>query len=113
MLDDDTRYRLLRHLEKNPESSQRELANEIGFSLGKTNYCIKALIGKGWVKARTFRNSRNKGAYIYQLTPKGVGEKVRVTRRFLAIKLREHATVAAEIEQLKQEVRLNDAKDTK
>ena len=113
MLDDDTRYRLLRHLEKNPESSQRELADEIGFSLGKTNYCVKALIDKGWVKARTFRNSRNKSAYIYQLTPKGVGEKVRVTRRFLAIRLQEHAAVAAEIEQLKQEVRLNDKQDSK
>lgn len=113
MLDDDTRYRLLRHLEKNPESSQRELAAEIGFSLGKTNYCIKALIDKGWVKARTFRNSHNKSAYIYQLTPQGVGEKVRVTRRFLAVRLQEHAAVAAEIERLKQEVRLNDEPDSK
>jgi len=113
MLDDDTRYRLLCHLERHPKSSQRELADEIGFSLGKMNYCIKALIDKGWVKARIFRNSRNKSAYIYQLTPKGVGEKVRVTRRFLTIKLREHVAIAAEIEQLKQEVRLNDAKGTR
>jgi EPS-associated MarR family transcriptional regulator len=111
MLDDNARYKLLRLLEQNPESSQRELADEIGFSLGKTNYCIQALIDKGWVKVQSFRNSRNKSAYMYQLTPAGVGEKIRVTRRFLALKIREYAAVTAEIEQLKQEVRRNDERN--
>jgi EPS-associated MarR family transcriptional regulator len=111
MLDDVTRYRLLHLLETNPELSQRELADEIGFSLGKTNYCVKALIDKGWVKARRFRNSRNKIAYLYQLTPTGVAEKIRVTRRFLAQKIREHEVMTAEIERLKQEVTRNDEQD--
>jgi EPS-associated MarR family transcriptional regulator len=87
MIDDSTRYMLLRILEKNPKLSQRELADEIGFSLGKTNYCIKALIDKGWIKVRSFRNSRSKRAYLYVLTPSGIGEKARVTRSFLAQKI--------------------------
>lgn len=62
-MDDDTHYRLLRLLEANPELSQRDLARELGTSLGKINYCLNALIEKGWVKARNFRNSRNKLAY--------------------------------------------------
>lgn len=84
--------------------SQRELAREVGFSLGKTNYCVKALIEKGWVKASRFRNSQNKIAYLYQLTPAGVGAKIRVTRRFLKRKIKEHDDIAIEIERLRHEV---------
>ena len=72
----------------------------------------KALIEKGWIKVQRFRNCRNKSAYIYQLTPTGIGEKVRVTRRFLARKLEEHAGITKEIERLKQEVRRNDLAET-
>lgn len=104
MLDDVTRYRLLRLLEENPELSQRELAERVGISLGKANYCMRALIEKGWVKTQNFRNARNKSAYLYKLTPRGMSEKVRVTREFLAYKLREHENIAAEIERLRDEV---------
>lgn len=104
MLDDATRYELLTALEENPELSQRDLARRIGMSLGKTNYCLKALIGRGWVKIDNFRNSNNKSAYLYKLTPAGINEKVQVTRRFLAIKVQEHAQLGEEIERLRREV---------
>lgn len=68
-LDDEARYRLLRLLADNPKLSQRELARELGISLGKVNYCLKALLDRGYVKAVNFKNSRNKRAYLYQLTP--------------------------------------------
>lgn len=110
MLDDATRYRLLQLLEAHPELSQRELAERAGISLGKANYCVKALVDKGWVKIQNFRNNRNKSAYLYQLTPAGVSEKFRVTREFLARKVSEHAALAAEIEQLRKEV-LSNAKE--
>lgn len=104
MLDDSIRYQLLSLLEDNPELSQRDLAGKLGMSLGKTNYCVRALIDKGWVRIRNFRNSRNKSAYLYKLTPAGVKEKVRVTRRFLALKLEEHAELTFQIEQLRHEL---------
>ncbi len=104
MLDDATRYELLTALEENPELSQRDLARRVGISLGKTNYCLKALIGRGWVKIDNFRNSNNKSAYLYKLTPAGINEKVQVTKRFLAIKVQEHAQLGEEIERLRNEV---------
>lgn len=104
MLDDSIRYRLLTLLQENPELSQRDLAARIGISLGKTNYCLKALIGQGLIKIDNFRNSSNKSAYLYKLTPAGINAKVRVTRRFLARKLTEHAELTAEIERLRLEV---------
>jgi len=109
MTTENTQYELLRLLEQNPGMSQRELAREIGFSLGKTNYCVKALIEKGWIKASRFRNSQNKIAYLYQLTPAGVGAKVRVTRRFLKRKIKEHDDIAIEIERLRHEVAQADS----
>lgn len=104
ILDDATRYELLTALEENPELSQRDLARRIGMSLGKTNYCLKALIGRGWVKIDNFRNSKNKSAYLYKLTPAGINEKVQVTKRFLAIKVQEHTQLGEEIERLRREV---------
>lgn len=103
-LDDATRYQLLTLLQENPQLSQRDLAERIGISLGKTNYCLKALTGRGWVKIHNFRNSSNKSAYLYKITPAGLNEKVRVTRRFLARKVREHAELTCEIERLRREV---------
>jgi EPS-associated MarR family transcriptional regulator len=108
MLDDTTRYQLLTLLEENPELSQRDLAKRIGISLGKTNYCLKALIEQGWVKIHNFRNSSNKSAYLYKLTPAGIHEKIQVTRRFLALKVQEHAELTDEIERLKHEVESQD-----
>lgn len=104
MLTDNDRYHLLRTLADNPNLSQRQLATELGYSLGKLNYCLKALKEKGWIKAENFRNSQNKSAYLYKLTPAGVTEKARVTRRFLQRKLEEHEQIEQEIKELKQEI---------
>lgn len=104
MLDPQTRYRLLKLLEANPALSQRQLARELGVSLGKVNYCLNALIEKGHVKARNFRNSQNKLAYLYVLTPRGIREKARLTVDYLRIKLKEAEALQAEIKELKREV---------
>lgn len=104
-LTDEAQLRLLRLLERNPQASQRALAAELGISLGKTNYCLRALVERGLVKARNFRDSRNKQAYAYFLTPRGIEEKARVTVRFLARKQREYVALKAEIDELTREVR--------
>lgn len=104
MLDDDTRYRLLRLLTEHPNHSQRELASELGLSLGKTNYCLRALIERGWVKVQNFRNSQNKLAYAYVLTPSGAVAKLRATTDFLRRKQDEYSRLASEIAELRQEV---------
>jgi len=90
-------YRLLKLIEQRPEISQRELAAELGLSLGKVNYCLKAFVRRGLVKVNNFRRSDNKRAYAYLLTPQGIEEKVRVTVRFFR-------RVESEYETLKQEV---------
>lgn len=110
MLTDETRYRLLRILEANPQASQRDLAHELGISVGKVNYCLNALIGKGLLKARNFKNSRNKRAYMYYLTPRGFEEKARVTVRFFRQRLAEYEALSAEIEALRREAAAEQAK---
>lgn len=82
--------------------SQRQLAAELGVSLGKINYCVRALVDKGWLKAGNFRKSKNKSAYAYQLTPKGIKEKAAITVRFLKVKEAEHEALMAEIATLRQ-----------
>lgn len=104
MLDDDTRYRLLRLLTEHPNHSQRELASELGLSLGKTNYCLRALIERGWVKVQNFRNSQNKLAYAYVLTPSGAVAKLRATTDFLRRKQDEYSRLESEISELRLEV---------
>ena len=99
----DVHYKLMRLVESNPELSQRDLARELGVSLGKVNYCLRALIRKGWVKATNFTNSQNKAAYMYLLTPRGAEEKTRLTVRFLQVKMQEYETLRIEIEQIHQE----------
>ncbi len=101
----EVRYRLLKYLADHPEATQRELARELGMSLGKANYCLKALMSKGWVKVRNFRNSNKKAAYLYILTRKGLEEKVNVTSAFLRRKMAEYDLLSKEIEQLTAEVR--------
>ena len=103
MLTDEYRYKILKILEQNPEISQRNLARELGSSLGRTNYCLKALIEVGLLKVTNFRNSRNKLAYIYLLTPYGIKEKALITERFLKLKLQEYETLEAEINVLRNE----------
>jgi len=100
----ETRLTLLRTLETTPDLSQRALARKLGISLGKTNYCLKALIERGWVKAGNFGKSKHKGRYIYQLTPSGLAAKARITQRFLKRKLEEHEQILKEIEELRREV---------
>jgi len=107
-LNDETHYRILRHLADNPGTSQRELAREFGISVGKVNYCLKALLDKGYIKATNFKNSKNKRAYLYRLTPAGITAKSRTTIRFLARKQAEYERLAAEIEQLRQEAHSDD-----
>ncbi len=103
MTADETRYELIRLLETNPEMSQRDVARKLGISLGKTNYCLRALIHKGWIKAANFKNSRNRAAYMYKLTPSGIEEKAKLTLRYLQIKVRECETLRVEIERLRSE----------
>jgi len=101
---EDTHFRLLRLLEAHPELSQRDLARELGTSLGKVNYCLNALIGKGLVKARNFKNNRNKLAYAYLLTPRAIDHKAAITLHFLRRKMAEYETLKAEIAQLQGEI---------
>ena len=101
---DEAHYRLLRLIEANPSLTQRELAREMGVSLGKINYCVNALIEKGWIKARNFRNSNNKLAYAYLLTPRGIEQKAVITLQFLRRKMREYESLRKEIDQLLLEV---------
>ncbi len=103
-MSDDIHYRLLKILEAQPEASQRQLAAALGISLGKINYCIKALLDRGWIKATNFKNSNNKLAYAYLLTPGGVDAKVRITARFLKRKLDEYEVLKTEIALLQREV---------
>ena len=108
-LDEATRYRLLKLLQDHPDIGQRELAREMGVSLGKLNYCLRALISIGLVKAANFRSNPNKNVYSYLLTSKGIQEKANVTARFLQRKLAEYELVQREIEQLRREVQHDQA----
>lgn len=103
MLTDEYRYKILKILETNPEISQRDLARALGVSLGRTNFCLKALIERGLLKVTNFKNSSNKLAYMYFLTPKGIEEKSVITARFLKIKMQEYATLEAEIAELRKD----------
>lgn len=106
MLDETTHYTLLKMLEENPGLSQRDLAKKLGISLGKVNFCLKALVEKGSVKINNFRNNENKLAYAYLLTPIGLEQKARMTVEFLQIKVREYERLKAEIEALSHEVQV-------
>lgn len=96
---------LLKLIERSPGLSQRELSRELGVSLGKTHYLLRALVEKGWVKANNFRRNDNKLAYAYLLTPMGVREKLRMTRDYLRRKEIEYETIVAEIDLLRSELR--------
>ncbi len=104
MLTEEYRYKILKELEADPHVSQRELARRLGISLGKANFCLKALVEKGLVKAENFKNNADKSGYWYLLTLKGIEEKAALTKRFLERKIQEHEELTAEIEMLRQEV---------
>ncbi len=104
ILDEEDRYKLLKLLHDNPDMNQRQIASALGLSLGKVNFCVKALIEKGWIKVGNFSRSPNKKAYAYLLTLKGIDEKAKVTFRFLEAKRQEYETLKAEIDALQAEV---------
>ena len=96
--------KLLDVIAAKPEITQRELSDKLGLSLGKTNFVLTALIDRGLVKVDNFKRSDNKVGYAYLLTPKGISEKVMITKRFLARKMAEYDQLKAEIEKLQEEV---------
>jgi EPS-associated MarR family transcriptional regulator len=102
-LESEEVLKVLREITKNPEMTQRELSSRLGISLGKVNFLMNALIQKGLVKAHNFKNSNNKKAYIYYLTPSGFEEKLKITYHFLKRKLEEYKQLEQEIKQLKKE----------
>lgn len=102
-IQEDTYFRIMRLLQENPDLTQRELAQELGVSVGGLNYCLKALMEKGWVKVQNFSQSKNKFGYVYILTPGGIAEKAALTSRFLRRKMEEYESLKAEIEALRHE----------
>ena len=104
MSPEEVRYRLLQRLARDPAVSQRELAVELGVSVGKINYCLQALIEKGHVKLDNFRRNPDKRHYAYLLTPSGVGAKAWASVQFLRRKRAEYETIRAEIEALQSEL---------
>jgi EPS-associated MarR family transcriptional regulator len=103
LVPDSSILRVLRLLDASPRLTQREMAREMGVSLGKTNYCLRALLGKGFVKVQNFRKSTNKRGYVYLLTPEGLTAKTDLTRQFLAMKRKEYDALRLEIERLQRE----------
>ncbi len=102
---EEAHLRILKIVSGEPDVSQRQLAAKLGVSLGKTNFLIKALLEKGLLKAGNFRRAENKFKYVYLLTPKGFGERVRLTRAYLARKEAEYGALQSEIQALRQEVK--------
>ena len=97
MNDQQDHLNVLRKIQNKPESTQRELAEELGFSLGKLNYCLKALKNKGLIKMRNFEKNPNKINYIYVLTPKGIAEKTKLTINFMKRKMKEYDELKKEL----------------
>lgn len=106
-LQEDTYFRILRMLQENPDVTQREIADKLGISTSGLNYCLKALIDKGWVKINNFSRSKNKFGYIYVLTPQGVTEKAVLTSRFLKRKLAEYESLKTEIDALRADTNVS------
>ncbi len=105
----ETDLRALQVLAHQPKLNQRELASELGVSLGKVNYCLRMLLSKGFLKAQNFKNSKNKLAYAYVLTPAGIAARADLTAEFLQVKLREYERLSKEITVLKAQAELDAA----
>jgi EPS-associated MarR family transcriptional regulator len=103
-LAEEARYKILRLLETSPAMSQREVARELGMSVGKVNYSLRALMRRGWVKVNNFKNSQRKAAYMYLLTPVGIEAKTRLAMQFLRVKMDEYDRLGAEIERVRREL---------
>lgn len=104
-IQEDTHFRIMRILQENPDLTQRELADKLGMSVGGLNYCLNALIDKGFVKMANFSKSKNKFKYVYLLTPQGIAEKVALTSRFLKRKMDEYDALRDELEEMKRELK--------
>jgi len=102
---------ILREIETDPEMTQRALSLRLGLSLGKINFLVKALVEKGLIKVENFKNSKNKSAYLYSLTPNGFEEKTKATYHFLKRKIEEYERLEVEIKQLKKEAGVVDLPD--
>lgn len=101
---EELHYKLMRLLQEDPSLSQREIAHELGISVGGTNHALKALLTRGWIKVQNFQRSSHKRGYLYKLTPRGLNEKSRLAYHFLQRKRAEHAALMQEIEALRAEV---------
>ena len=101
----------MRAIAASPDASQRDLATSLGMSLGKANYVLRALIEKGFLKAENYRNSKNKLAYLYVLTPSGIAAKTTLTRQFLSRKMKEYEALKHEIEQLRRDAEALELQD--
>lgn len=112
MTNQELEYRVLKILEEQPDLTQRELAEALGVSLGKTHYLLRSLIDTGWVKFDNFQRSDDKWCYAYLLTPTGVAEKAAITLRFLKRKQQEYNNLQSEIAQLQREVRSHQLSDS-
>ena len=98
MDDNQDHFNVLRKINRKPKSTQRELAEELGFSLGKLNYCLKALKSKGLIKIKNFEKNPNKLNYIYVLTPRGIAEKTKLTLNFMKLKMKEYDELKKEMD---------------
>ena len=98
---DEEHLKLLRKINKDPEISQRNLSSELNMSLGKINYCLKALKTKGLIKIKNFKNNKEKIGYLYYLTPKGIAEKTNITIKFMKLKMKEHDELKKELNSFK------------
>lgn len=111
----ETEFKALKELSTNRNLSQRDLSKRMGLSLGGANYIIKELIKKGYIKVQRFKNSNNKAAYIYALTPQGINARIHQTQYFLKVKIEEYERLRKEIDELRQEnvqqAIVEDAKD--
>jgi len=104
----EIRYRIFKILDNNPGHTQRQMAREMGVSLGKFNYCLAELVKKGFVKINRFKSSRNKAAYMYILTPNGIEEKTKITTRFLRSKIQEFEQIKKQIREITDEIEENN-----
>ena len=102
--DQEIRYRIFKLLGDDPNLTQRQMAEKMGISLGKFNYCLNELVKKGFVKINRFKSSQNKAAYMYLLTPHGLEEKTKITVRFLRRKIEEFEEIKQQIEEISREV---------
>ena len=98
---DEEDLKLLREINKDPDISQRNLSNELDISLGKINYCLKALKTKGLIKIKNFKKNKDKIGYLYYLTPKGIAEKTNITIKFMKLKMKEYDELKKELNSMK------------